>query len=99
MRGVRCRAAVPAMIVSVDCQTCRIEDFDRFAVTADVLATTVGNLDQTTRGTTAVPTKASHLQSVRASKVKLGGRSECSMSELSRHRVLLNVATPVSDML
>src|SRR6185503_3018695 len=99
MRGVRCSAAVPAMIVSVDCQPCRIENFDRFAVTANMLATTVGNLDHTTRWTTAVPTKASHFQSVRARKVELGGRSECSMSDLSRHRVLLNVATPVSDML
>src|SRR6185312_13437426 len=98
MRGVRCSAAVPAMIVSVDCQTCRIEGFDRFAVTADVFAHAVGDLDHATRWTMTVPTKANHFQSVRARKVELGRRSDCGIRYLSRHRVLLVMTSSLCNL-
>src|ERR1043165_96200 len=89
--GRGCRAAVPAMIVSVDCQTGGIQKFDRLAVTADVFTHAMSNLDHAARWTMTIPTKASHSQSVRARKVELGGRSVCGICDLSRHRVLLHL--------
>ena len=64
-------AAVSAVIVAVHDEVSRLQNFNQLGVTADVLAETVGDLQDAARGPAGIPALACDAQAVVARKPKL----------------------------